>query len=108
MCGERHQRSPLKELTECSKSSKSLFLTSVINDLKVSVEALRKRLSVKIKLQNGEAVYVTYYKFSTCSCDLFNYRAIKLVTYTVCMCLNRSCTQCPCDKYKRSNYQCNY
>ena len=34
-----------------------------------------------------------------CECDLFNYRAIKLVTYTVCMCLNRSCTQCVCEKY---------
>ena len=51
---------------------------------------------------------MTYCKFSSCGCDLFNYRAIKLVTYTVCMCLNRSYTQCVCDKYKRSNYDCNY
>ena len=43
-----------------------------------------------------------------CGCDLFNCRAIKLVIYTVCMCLNRSCTQCVCEKYKRSNYQCYY
>ena len=73
-----------------------------------SVESLRKKLSVKIKLCNGQTVYVTYYKFSSCGCDLFNYRAIKLVTYTVCMCLNRSCTQSVCDKYKKSNYHCNY
>ena len=31
-----------------------------------SVEALKKRFSVKIKLWNGETVYVTYCKFSTC------------------------------------------
>ena len=74
----------------------------------INVEALRKRLSVKIKLWNGETVYVTFCNISTCGCDLFNYRAIKLVTYTVCMWLNRSCTQCACEKYKRSNYHCNY
>ena len=72
------------------------------------VEALRKRLTVKIKLWNGETVYVTYSKLSTCGCDLFNYRAIKLVTYIVCMCLNRSCTQCVCEKYKSNYYHCNY
>ena len=59
-----------------------------------SVEALRKRLSVKIKLWNGKTVYVTFCKFSTCGgCDLFNYRVNKLVTYTVCVSLYRSCTQ---------------
>ena len=47
-------------------------------------------------------------KFSTCGSDLFNYKAIKLVTYTVCMCFNRPCAQCVCWKYKRSNYHCNY
>ena len=34
------------------------------------VEVLRKRLLVKIKLWNVEAVYVTYCKFSMCECDL--------------------------------------
>ena len=29
--------------------------------------------------------------------DLFNYTAIKLVTYTAFMCLNRSCSQYVCD-----------
>ena len=72
------------------------------------IEPLRKRHSVKIKLWNGETVYMTFCKFWTCGCDLFNYRAIKLVTYTICMCLNRSCTHCICEKSKRSNYHCNY
>ena len=72
------------------------------------VEALRKRLSVKIKLWNGETVYVAFCKFSTSGCDLFNYIVINLVTYTVCMCLNRLCTQYVCEKYKRSIYHCNY
>ena len=40
--------------------------------------------------------------------DMLNYRAIKLVTYTACMCLNRSRRQCVFDKFKRSNYHCNY
>ena len=26
---------------------------------------------------NGEAVYVTYLRFGTCGCDLFNYAVIK-------------------------------
>ena len=56
------------------------------------VEALRKRLPVKINLWNGETVYVTFCKFSICGCDLFNCIVIRLVTYAVCMCLNRSCT----------------
>ena len=64
--------------------------------------------SQKKKLQNGETVSVTFCKFWTCGCDLFNYRTYKLVSYTVCMCLSRSCTQCVCEKYKRSNYHCNY
>ena len=38
---------------------------------------------------------------TTCGCDLFNYTEIKLVTYTACMCLNRSCTQYVCDQYKK-------
>ena len=29
--------------------------------------------------------------------DVFNCTAVKLVTYTACMCLNRSCTQYVCD-----------
>ena len=70
-------------------------------------EALRKRLSVKIRLWNGETVYLTFRKFSSCWSNLFNYTAIKLVAYTVCMCLNRSCTQCVCETYKRSNYHFN-
>ena len=53
-------------------------------------------------------MYVAFCKFSTCGCGLFNYIVIKLVTYTVCICLNRSCTQCVCEKYKRSIYHCNY
>ena len=64
--------------------------------------------SQKKKLQNGETVSVTFCKFWTCGCDLFNYRTVKFVSYTVCMCLSRSCTQCVCEKYKRSNYHCNY
>ena len=38
-----------------------------------------------------------YIKISTYGCDLFNYLIIKWVTYTVAMCLNRSCIQCVCD-----------
>ena len=30
-----------------------------------------------------KTVYVTYCKFSACGCDLFNYTATQLVTYTV-------------------------
>ena len=72
------------------------------------VEALGKRLLVKIKLCNGETVYLTKWKFSTCGCDLFNYRLIKLVKYTVFLFLNKLCTQCVCDKIKKSNYHFNY
>ena len=71
-------------------------------------EPLRKRLSVKIKLWNGETVYVTLCRFSTYGCDLFNFRAIKLATYTVCMCSNRSRLQCLCEKYERRKYHCKY
>ena len=72
------------------------------------VEPLRKRLSVKVKLWNGETVYVTLCKFLTYGCDLLNLRAIKLATYTVCMCSNSSCLQCLCEKYERRNYHCKY
>ena len=71
------------------------------------VEALRERLSFKTKLWNGEN-YVTYCKFWICESDLLYYKAIKLVTYKVFMCLNRSCAQCVYEKYKKSNSHCNY
>ena len=37
-----------------------------------------------------------------CKCDLFNYTGIKLVTYTNCVCSNRSCAQYVCEKYKKN------
>ena len=75
-----------------------------------SVEAMRKGLSVKKKKTTPEwrDCVCDLSQILICGCDLFNYRAIKLVTYTACMCLNRSCTQCVCEKSKRSNYHCNY
>ena len=36
-----------------------------------------------------KTVYVTYCKFSTFGFNLFNYLAVKFVTYTVSLCLNR-------------------
>ena len=69
------------------------------------VEALRKGLSVKKKKNTPEwrDRICDPLQILNCGCDLFNYRSIKLVTYTIFMCLNRSCTQCVCEKYKRSN-----
>ena len=43
------------------------------------VEVLRERYLLKIKFWNGKTVYVTYCKFSTFGCNLFNYTEIKLV-----------------------------
>ena len=50
----------------------------------------------------------TYCNLSTCECDLFNCRVIKSFTYNFCICLSRLFTQCVREKYKRSNYHCNY
>ena len=44
-------------------------------------------------------VYVTYYKFSFCECDVFNYLVIE---YSGCMCLNRSCKQHVLHEYNRA------
>ena len=41
------------------------------------VEALRKRSLAKKIFYNGETGYVTYLRFSTCGCHLFNYLVIK-------------------------------
>ena len=66
-----------------------------------TVEALRKRLSAKKNQKSPEwrDCACDLLQVLDCGCDLFNYRAIKLVTYAVWMCLNRSCTQCVCEKY---------
>ena len=75
------------------------------------VEVLRKGLSVKKKTKETPELrdsVCDLLQILNCGCDLFNYKAIKLVTYTVYMCLNRSCTQCVCEKYKRNNYHCKY
>ena len=61
----------------------------------------------KKTLQKGETVYVTFCKFRIVDVTYLNTEQLNW-SLTVCMYLNRSCTQCVCEKYKRSNYHCNY
>ena len=63
--------------------------------------------SQKKTLQKGETVYVTFCKFQIVDVTYLNTEQLNW-SLTVCMYLNRSCTQCVCEKYKRSNYHCNY
>ena len=60
------------------------------NLIMITVEALRTRLSVKKakKTPEYEDCVCDLLQILNCKYDLFNYRAVKLVTYTVCMCLN--------------------
>ena len=67
------------------------------------VEVLRKGLSVKKKTKKTPELrdsVCDLLQILNCGYDLFNYKAIKLVTYTVYMCV--------CEKYKRNNYHCKY
>ena len=46
------------------------------------------KLDSAIRLEYCKDCDVTYCKLSSSGCDLFNYIAIKLVTYAVYICLN--------------------
>ena len=77
---------------------KGLLLVIKMDVMKFRVNTIVCGCTTKITLIDGvikinygirlgycivKTVYVTYCKFSTCGCDLFNYTAIKLVAYTV-------------------------
>ena len=80
-------------------------LTMILGDFCRSSE--EETLSKKKPLQKGETVYVRFCKFQIVDVTYLNTEQLNW-SNTVCMYLNRSCIQCVCEKYKRSDYYCNY